>query len=93
MWRAGNAQTKGGPEWCASADRRRDPAPAVVDPSSGRVYHPLRISGEGMESTVLIATAAMQAVLATPRGSAAVDDALISGAASKIFKLPPKQRV
>jgi len=33
------------------------------DPSSGRVYHPLRISGEGMESTVLIATAAMQAVL------------------------------
>ena len=31
--------------------------------------------------------------LATPRGSAAVDDALMAGAASKIFKLPPKQRV
>ena len=28
----------------------------------------------------------MQAVLATPRGSAAVDDALMAGAASKIFK-------
>ena len=35
----------------------------------------------------------MQAVLATPRGSATVDDALMAGAASKIFKLPPKQRV
>ena len=36
------------------------------DPSSGRVYHPLRISGEGMESTVLIATAAMQVIPPVP---------------------------
>ena len=51
------------------------------------------VGGVTQQSDDAVLAAAMQAVLATPRGSAAVDDALISGAASKIFKLPPKQRV
>jgi len=36
-------------------------------------------------------SAAMQAVLATPRAAAALDDALMAGAADKMFKLPSKQ--
>ena len=45
----------------------------------------LKLAGDGHRDA--------QAVLATPRGSSAVDDALMAGAADKIFKLPSKQRV
>ena len=38
-----------------------------------------------------VMSAAMQAVLATPRAAAALDDALMAGAADKMFKLPSKQ--
>ena len=45
------------------------------------------------QSDDAVMAAAMQAVLATPRGSAAVDDALMAGAANKIFKFPMRQSV
>ena len=58
----------GGDDLVYSDPGRRRAQSAIVlcsgmEDGSGRVFHPLRISGEGMESTVLIATASMQAVL------------------------------